>query len=233
MKVRFYSYGGSGLKFVSDLVSKRMDASDAAHSPHVFEDIADTDIDKAIILYGDPRDALLSFFGRGDPIKPLREFRNDPCPCGSGEKQKNCCSGIATASWLVRHVHHLYLKEPEKKPRIDPGMTLGEYLDTHDVDIVGLENFFMQWVRTKNTKPIAFLRYEALGAPPPRSFVVIEQLEQFLELEPGTLAEPLNAKFRPRRSAHGDCPVKYQEKLEKMFSNLLQEQAKLGDFFVK
>jgi uncharacterized protein len=26
-------------------------------------------------------------------IKPLRPERNDPCPCGSGKKFKNCCSG--------------------------------------------------------------------------------------------------------------------------------------------
>jgi hypothetical protein len=208
MKVRFYSYGGSGLKFVSDLASKRMDASDDAHSPHVFEDITDTDIDKAIILYGDPRDALLSFFRRG-----------------------GARSAGGNAKWLCQHVRHLYMKEPEAMPRIDPSMTLQEYLDTHDVDIIGLENFFMQWVRTKNTKPIAFLRYEALGEK--RAPDVIAQLEQFLELEPGTLAEPLKAKFRPRRSAHGNQSPENQEKLGKMFSNLLQEQAKLGDFFVK
>jgi uncharacterized protein YecA (UPF0149 family) len=26
-------------------------------------------------------------------IKPVAPGRNDPCPCGSGKKFKNCCSG--------------------------------------------------------------------------------------------------------------------------------------------
>jgi uncharacterized protein YecA (UPF0149 family) len=26
-------------------------------------------------------------------IKPVMPERNDPCPCGSGKKFKNCCAG--------------------------------------------------------------------------------------------------------------------------------------------
>ena len=28
-----------------------------------------------------------------DPTVPLKAGRNDPCPCGSGQKFKNCCAG--------------------------------------------------------------------------------------------------------------------------------------------
>jgi SEC-C motif domain protein len=28
-----------------------------------------------------------------DPTVPLKAGRNDPCPCGSGQKFKKCCSG--------------------------------------------------------------------------------------------------------------------------------------------
>ena len=28
-----------------------------------------------------------------DPTAPLKAGRNDPCPCGSGQKFKKCCSG--------------------------------------------------------------------------------------------------------------------------------------------
>jgi uncharacterized protein YecA (UPF0149 family) len=26
-------------------------------------------------------------------VKPILPHRNDPCPCGSGKKLKNCCMG--------------------------------------------------------------------------------------------------------------------------------------------
>lgn len=29
-----------------------------------------------------------------DPSVPLRAGRNDPCPCGSGQKFKKCCAGF-------------------------------------------------------------------------------------------------------------------------------------------
>lgn len=42
------------------------------------------------------RSAFVQHEGRWyfiDPTVPLRAGRNDPCPCGSGQKFKKCCSG--------------------------------------------------------------------------------------------------------------------------------------------
>ena len=30
-------------------------------------------------------------FGKKKPTKVIKVGRNDPCPCGSGKKYKNCC----------------------------------------------------------------------------------------------------------------------------------------------
>lgn len=30
-------------------------------------------------------------FGNGAPFEARKVGRNDPCPCGSGKKAKNCC----------------------------------------------------------------------------------------------------------------------------------------------
>ena len=40
--------------------------------------------------YGTP--TFVGYYSKGKPIKVApRPRRNDPCPCGSGQKYKNCC----------------------------------------------------------------------------------------------------------------------------------------------
>ena len=75
------------------------------------------DVEQSQVLGGQPEHALVSFTARWhdgagehaqhersafvqhngrwyfiDPTVPLKAGRNDPCPCGSGQKYKKCCA---------------------------------------------------------------------------------------------------------------------------------------------
>jgi len=61
-KVRLYSYGGSGLKFLAKFLKKYMDATARRNNSHRRPCKEFKDSDKIIVIYGDPRNAILSFF---------------------------------------------------------------------------------------------------------------------------------------------------------------------------
>ena len=50
------------------------------------------------------------------PRQVLKVGRNDPCPCGSGEKYKNCCikKGEAFLRKMAKKQEKLRLKETKK-----------------------------------------------------------------------------------------------------------------------
>jgi len=64
MRVRLFSYGGSGLKFLTNFLNKHIDAYDTEHSPHSNPCQKYLEIDRIIYVYSDPRNAVLSFFRR-------------------------------------------------------------------------------------------------------------------------------------------------------------------------
>lgn len=43
----------------------------------------------------EPEITLESALGHREPVQPQKVGRNDPCPCGSGRKYKNCCGRVA------------------------------------------------------------------------------------------------------------------------------------------
>lgn len=64
MRARLFSYGGSGLKFLTNFLNEYINVYDVHHAPHSKPNKEHLKIDKIVYLYADPRDALLSFCRR-------------------------------------------------------------------------------------------------------------------------------------------------------------------------
>lgn len=70
MKIRIFSYGGSGLKFLTNFLDLGIHCYDVNHNPHSRPTKKHLALDKLIVLYCDPRNALLSFFRRSEDLRP-------------------------------------------------------------------------------------------------------------------------------------------------------------------
>lgn len=68
MQARLFSYGGSGLKFLTNFLDSHISLYDVSHAPHAKPNKGHLKIDKIVFLYADPRNALLSFHRR-DKVK--------------------------------------------------------------------------------------------------------------------------------------------------------------------
>ena len=135
MKIRIFSYGGSGLKYLTNKLKVQLkDVIDKKHQPHKFQDVNNLQIDKAIVIYGDPRNAVFSFFRR------------------------QCRS----QGWAQRHLCNIHPDKRETDAPFADQDTIKEYLQNNDKDAFQLEKHFDYWLNCNNNIPIGFIRYEAL-----------------------------------------------------------------------
>lgn len=203
MKIRLYSYGGSGLKFLTNITKNYVsEAIDSAHNPHTFEDINRRPIDKAIFIYADPRDAICSFFRRNGK----------------------------SAAWVRRHFDHMnpnfmgstIFYDKDRRPK-----TINEYLDTCNVDEFGLERLFCNWLNYKPKKPLLFVKYESI-----MNSETLQELQDFLQINNQQFVKDMRDKFRTRASSYKDLEEEYVDKITKMNQSLLEKQENLPNFFI-
>ena len=94
--------GGSALMGALDRMNRELEDYERRHGEQPSEQARSTIVIRACIASGASQQIAYGEPGQEKDLHPapvVRESRkvgrNDPCPCGSGKKYKNCCGRVA------------------------------------------------------------------------------------------------------------------------------------------
>jgi len=219
-KKRFFSYGYSGTKYITRLTAKYIECK----HENIRIPLPDGPTGTPMIGPHIPFDILASFA----PARFLSELSGavliyaDPRNAVLSllpvlKTSRNLAAAELRASYR-RHKHASHIFYENEYPPTEP-----------EPDFKPFYRFFNSWLASEAPFDICFLKYEKIVENRYRLADFLEIPEDKKEL----YCSEILTTFRSRKSNYKKLPAKKQDELNEMFSELIDIQSVLGDFWIK
>ena len=202
------SYGGVGSKILlRELIGERQDRLlEYCHSHRRYHFRSREVRSKRVIyMFGDPRNALISFFNRRIFNTELHGF--------------HAHRGNPDKYWVVKHAKNIGVNSH----LIDPEWDLLAYL-RNGRDLLGLEEHFLNWFEGRYTYPVLFVRYETMW----------DHLPGIYEFVGKPVTETVNFPGKRERGSNWeDQSDEVRDLLNRMYERFTQYLTQCEDIFVR